>query len=569
MKLVKEWLPVWVKDPHAWREGAKMPTFRLTDEEVRAISAFIWQSGVTGPLEQHPMGDAARGQESFETRGCMGCHSIGEGSQRQGGDFAANLSRVGEKMNYNYLVRWIANPRQRTLPYDPHEKRDLTEADYKSRGVPFVFDNEHSKSPINGREMLVQNTTPMPDLRLTIEEVRDIAAYLMSRKRNNASFPAANYLDDPSLKARGLFLVRNYGCAGCHEIAGLEEEQRIGTELTKEGSKPLERLDFALLTHPAAEDGWYNHKGFFEHKLENPAVYDQGKEKTNPLDRLKMPNFNLTKPEINALTTFLLGSVDSPLPERYHYNPGDQRRDIIEGWWVVRKYNCMGCHQLMLNQSTAFMEMKRYQDPDWKERRPPSLIGEGARVSPEWLKRFLENPALSDNSMDRNGVRAYLQVRMPTFYFSDGELRKLVRFFEALSSQAQPYIAQKIEPITDQERNMARALFSSEGAPCLKCHATGDAAHDRTATAPNFLTARERLKQGWTKRWMVEPAMIMPGTAMPSGLFTRSGDRWVFAGPLPAGFENYEKDHAELLVRYMFNFTPEELGRLRAAASGR
>ena len=33
------------------------------------------------------------------------------------------------------------------------------------------------------------------------------------------------------------------------------------------------------------------------------------------------------------------------MPPRYFYNPGDQRQDIIEGWWVVRKYNCMGCHQ--------------------------------------------------------------------------------------------------------------------------------------------------------------------------------------------------------------------------------
>ena len=69
---------------------------------------------------------------------------------------------------------------------------------------------------------------------------------------------------------------------------------------------------------------------FFEHKLENPAVYDKGKEKTNPLDRLKMPNFKLTKDEIAAVTTFLLGSVYSPMPARYQYNPPGQKQDIIE-----------------------------------------------------------------------------------------------------------------------------------------------------------------------------------------------------------------------------------------------
>jgi hypothetical protein len=171
---------------------------------------------------------------------------------------------------------------------------------------------------------------------------------------------------------------------------------------------------------------------------------------------------------------------------------------------------------------------------------------------------------MHDKETNRNGVRQYLRVRMPTFYFSQGELRKIVRFFEALSSQAQPYIPQAVEPITEQEKAMSRSLFNSEGAPCLKCHATGDPQHDKTATAPNFTLARERLKPGWTKRWLLDPQVMIPGTAMPSGLFNREPDRHVFAGPLPDSFKGYTKDHADLLVRYMFNFTPDELARLRA-----
>ena len=119
LKIHKEWLPVWIKDPHMWRPGTKMPTFRLDDKDVRAIAAFIWQSGVTGDLAHQPPGDPVKGKEAFETRGCMACHSMGEGDEKQGGTFAANLSRVGEKDNYDYLVRWIHNPRQRTLPYCP------------------------------------------------------------------------------------------------------------------------------------------------------------------------------------------------------------------------------------------------------------------------------------------------------------------------------------------------------------------------------------------------------------------------------------------------------------------
>jgi hypothetical protein len=93
---------------------------------------------------------------------------------------------------------------------------------------------------------------------------------------------------------------------------------------------------------------------------------------------------------------------------------------------------------------------------------------------------------------------------------------------------------------------------------------TGNPALDQGATAPNFLTAATRLKPDWTYRWMLEPAKIAPGTAMPSELFRRDGDRWVFSGGLPAAFEGYERDHADLLVRYMFQMTPAELGRLSA-----
>ena len=146
--------------------------------------------------------------------------------------------------------------------------------------MPFVFDLEHSKCPNDGHELQVQQMTPMPrSAPDRSKRSRDIASVPddaqagrrhLSRRRLSWTIQ--------KLKSAGQFLVRNYGCAGCHEIAGLEEEQRIGTELTKEGSKPLERLDFALLGHDAHNEGWYTHKGFFEHKLENPAIYDQGKE---------------------------------------------------------------------------------------------------------------------------------------------------------------------------------------------------------------------------------------------------------------------------------------------------
>ena len=376
VKIHPDWVPVWISNPHAWRPGTRMPRFRLADDEVKAIAAFVWQSGIDGTLPQQQPGDPVKGKESFETRGCMGCHSLDETNP----GFAANLSRVGEKDNYDYLVRWIHNPRERTRPYCAFEKRDLTEEDYKRHGLPFVFDLDHTKCPNDGHELQVEQETIMPNLRLSLEEARDIASYLMTlKKQEPSSYARADYLNDPNLKAQGHALVQRYGCAGCHEIAGMEDEGRIGTELTKEGSKPIEQIDFALLTAKARQQGWYDHKGFFEHKLEKPEVYDTGRDwkDRDPNERLRMPDFDMKPQEISALTTFLMGAVESQVPPRYWDTPEDQRRDIQEGWWVVKKYNCMGCHQFTVGQSSRLMTLARYQTPEWKDQLPPKLMGEG------------------------------------------------------------------------------------------------------------------------------------------------------------------------------------------------
>jgi hypothetical protein len=158
---------------------------------------------------------------------------------------------------------------------------------------------------------------------------------------------------------------------------------------------------------------------------------------------------------------------------------------------------------------------------------------------------------------------------MPTFSFSDNELRKLVRFFQALQQQPMPYIPEQVPVLTSKETDMARSLFSSTAAPCLKCHATGDAAHDKTATAPNFLLAKERLKPDWVERWILDPQAISPGTAMPSGLFRRENEHWVFSGPVPASFQGYDRDHSKLLVDYIFQLTADEQRRVAASMGHR
>lgn len=698
LKLRRDWIPVWLKDPQEFRPGTKMPTFwylkpehemvkagdkQRSDYERKAIAAYLWQNSFEGQAPVQEAGNAGHGEELFKSIGCMACHSVGEGEQKIGGHFAANLTRVGEKENYDYTVRWIHNPRERWAPYCPKEKKDLTREDYEKNGKPFMFDTHgNSKCPNDGAELQVQNMTVMPNFRLSEQDARDIASWLFSLTQRQ-NYPDASYMDgDQKMAQDGFSLIKQYGCAGCHEIKGFEDEQRIGKELTAEGATPIERLDFALLTKDA-ENGseplaffqnagekksdkggeeWYNRKGFFEHKIAEPGIYDKGKEK-DWRDHLRMPKPFIDtgkegneRTELNAITTFLLGSVGAEganVPASFFYQATDRRRDMQDGWWIVKKYNCMGCHTVQVGQASVLSTLDIYKTPEGKEQLPPALTTEGARVDPNWLLRFLTDPSLSGiteqelnaaggamlrdlarqsgansgaqtaqplpsptqpqsqpqqgaNTQDdsqpppqggaqqrqggaqqnnqkraggehlkpqpganRNGVRTYLKVRMPTFSFSPNELRTLVRFFMAVSSQSEPYIKPQSEPLSDQERNLARALFESRQAPCLKCHLTGNAGHDLSASAPNFLQSSERLKPGWTFRWLLDPQKVIPGTAMPSELFKKDGERWVFNGDIPnSGLNDYKGDHADLLVRYILQLTPQEQARLAANAPG-
>ena len=507
-KLNPDWLPAWIRDPRGFRPGTRMPSFDLSPSQVRAIAAFLWQAAEEKTPPSFPPGDAERGKTAFEIRGCLACHTL-DGTS----GFAADLSRVGEKTNADYLVQWILDPPQWTI---------------------------------------------MPNLRLDEQEARDVAAFLMEQK-TDATYEPADRIEDESLFDQGQAIVKHFGCFGCHEIAGMEDLTPVGTDLTMEGSKPIERLDFALLTHHAKREGWYTHKGFFERKLSNPRSFDEGKIKPDWQERLRMPDFGLSdKPEDHrALETFLLGSVDSQLPEFFYHNPTGPEKDVEEGWWVVEKYNCTGCHQIVPGGHPDIWDLPQFRGEGRKDA-PPSLVGAGARLEADWLIEFLRNPALSGTKLHRNGVRLYLDVRMPTFALSDEEILKVVRFLNALSGQPSPYPFEELAPLDEDELADARELFLAS--ECLSCHVTGDDPEEirPDTNAPGYIVGAQRLKPRWLRRWLRDPQLIMPGTVMPSN-FQEVDGRWKANVLLPDDqLRVPEADQIELLIRYQKFFDEAE-----------
>ncbi|MEE2711136.1 MAG: c-type cytochrome [Planctomycetota bacterium] len=579
-KIRPGWLHGWLMDPRAFRPSTKMPRFRLDSDQAWAIAAFLWQNSAPVSFDTEVAeGDATRGEWLVSTRGCLGCHKTStEEYDDIGGTFAADLSRVGEKASYAYLASWVKNPRHH---------------------------NAH---------------TVMPSLRLSDQDAKDIATFLKASARADVAYDDAAsraILQREDLRATGQKLVKHLGCAGCHEIKGLENEDRVGTELTKEGSKPLERLDFGTLTHAYYRKGEYKHKWFFEDKLYDPAIWDKDKYKPNYFDKLKMPGFFPEVPErdvikahlekldpdadeydsekaaldaqmqvhddVSALTTFMLGSVDARLPPSLKYTPEGLQKDLQDGWWVVKKYNCEGCHQILPGATPELWSLDIYQDgtgfegvPD-KNGRPPTLIGQGTRTDPDWLMRFLEDPSLSHTgeALTRNGVRQGLAVRMPTFFLSERERGKLTRFFTAMANLTRNYQRPATPPLEGDMLDLGRAAFTA--GDCANCHLLGGETNVNPATtyAPSFQPVAQRIKPDWVHRWVTEPQSVIPGTAMPALLKRQpvpdGVDRWILSvddisetakkrvgAQMLENLRNYQGDHADLLKRYFANWNETE-----------
>src|SRR5262249_46104045 len=466
-----EWIYRWVKEPRAFRP-TRMPQIwdvrvgetaeqkARNDAEANAVVAYITEKSAKKDYPNPPAGDLVAGRKLFESVGCLACHRIGDDRRGVTGLDASNfrshgphLDGTGSKVNAGWLYAWIRNPKSYW-----HETR-------------------------------------MPNLRLTEKEAADITAYLMSLK--NEAFtgrqrPALDKAvrDDILLKqyfetqyavddakrrldalddhARTLLLgektIGRYGCFGCHTIAGFEKTSPVGVELTEEGSKLVERLDFGYEHEiPHTLPGWLHRK------LMEPRVFDVDKEK-RPEELLRMPKFHFTDEDADAIVTAVMSLTKEQVPLASQKQLSADDRVVERGRRLVRQWNCQGCHQIGERGGTIRAVVEDQLESSGGEviqaqalsppmlYNPKSKIGEGARVHTDWLHDFLNDP--------QNKIRPWLHLRMPTFDFTEEELNSLTSYFAAQDKVPYPY---EPKPQIDPALVAAgRTLF--EKWQCVKCH---------------------------------------------------------------------------------------------------
>ncbi len=541
------WLIDWLLGPKKFRPSTRMPDFSFTEDDALSIAAYLWQNsqGHFPDLPRDVDGDMIdEGAFIFESVGCLACHSDIEEDGRIHGP---NLARIGEQMEYEYMVSWLLDPKE------------------------------------------LSPKTTMPNLRLDDESARLLAEYLMTLKNEGYEEKSVDQemLEDPEMAKQGEKLIQDYGCSGCHIIKGMEDLDKIGVELSEIGSKGIHFFDFGSLEHEILGSVGLEHAGknvgkarhaWIGAKLSNPRQFDP--------ETLKMPNFDLSKEEIESLSVLLLGLKQNKLDDSYILKASIKDKHIIEGNRVVEKFNCKGCHQftidtLYMNDGNKFRGMVKLEEEDslffqlWMDTEelskkagdtvqipkdqiksieraeggediasliidyhvdvdgmmpeearvfaPPVLYGEGSKVQCTWLFGFLEEPV---------ALRPWLDIRMPTFNITENEATAVSRYFtivddedfpfEDISEKRDTYIKRK-EAESPGYLSRAKDLFVSKDVKCASCHVRGDLKPEGKPAdwAPDLMLARERLKPEWIENWLLDPQLVQPGTKMPK--FFREG----------------------------------------------
>ena len=584
------WLLEWLRNPKHFRPSTRMPDFRLEEEDAMAITSYLWQNSEGfEPGEPQAFDDETidEGAYLYESIGCLACHSEIEEDGRIHGP---NLSRIGDKSNYEYLVSWLLAPKAH------------------------------------------QPKTKMPDMKLDEEDAKYVASFLMSLKGEEGyeDLTGSEWLSSKETARKGEELIGQYGCFGCHKIMGMEGMGKIGVELDEVGSKHIHLFDFGLLEkkilegvglHNAHENISKARRAWFTEKLSDPRQFDEGRYK-RPKDRLKMPDFGLSAEEIESLSILLTGMREGELPENYIAELTDEKKYLIEGKKVIDKYNCMGCHQftidtLYLKNGSVVKGMVKLEEEEslffqlWADNEglgkkagdtvqvvneeivrrvvsqggdissyiidyhvevegsiaeeakvftPPVLYEEGKKVQSAWLFDFLKEPIT---------LRPWLDVRMPVFKMTENEATVLSRYFATLEKEEYPYefiVETKDSYIEGKEEEspgyltMAQHLFEHKDVNCASCHVRGDInpEGDPSDWAPDLSVSRNRLKPDWIVDWLIDPQLKQPGTKMPK--FFREG---VFQEIFPGTPEEQAVALKDLLMNL-----PEEMLKQKVVESG-
>lgn len=508
-----------------------------------------------------------RGSGLIEKYGCYGCHQIaGYENLRKIGP---ELTKVGVKVNYTYLVNWLQDPKDYVLgsrmpKYYFSEEEASAIADYLvSMTVENRSDNSHGEinedlaakgkgiwgqsrcsicHPTNGvggaykeinapdlgivgsktnRDWLYSwikdpksyfPKTMMPRFRFTDDQILALVEFMISEYVDWDFDPKYNKPVPINIESiqKGKELIQKNGCFGCHDVKGMEEMKPIGP----------------FLRH---EEVSYLRVGEIDGKIgsELSSIGNQ------PIDRF---DFGLLKDTIHHdRISYLKQKLSDPRSFRYNlvmpnFQFTEEEIDALTAVLVgftdadVRTRYKVPKVQTTFELTGKFAEISDdvkclncHMIKGKGAEFAPDLSIEGSKVQEEWLIKFFKQPDI---------IRPMLK-QMPLFnleheqvmiqsYLSSSEIATIIQYFNhlLLSNEIPKNIPDNGLSLEEQEEK-GQKLYSDKG--CLACHQIG---LNGGAVGPNLTYVGNRLKEGYIFKHLENPQKFIPDIVEPNYGFT-------------------------------------------------
>ncbi len=353
-KVRREWLFGYLKDPHREQPATAMLQYRLTDVQLRDLTAFLLDeyrtpggSAEGAPAPYQDPHAVAEGRAVYVKRGCYGCHELA--GIRETGKIGPSLAGVAD-----------ADPEQ--LSYGGKNVRRTADN--------YIFLKVQQPDSLGSPSL-------MPTLGFSPAQAATITVALASlHKADLLASRVVKRAPPAPYQPRGPFgeLVVRYRCLSCHSIGG------SGGDLS---TVPLDRIGSQL-----------QHDYLVGYML-NPGAVRVSVE-------ARMPVFHMTKEEATTIADYA-GEVflDDEL-DRYeaHFTADEARR----GEQLYRQLGCVGCHQLNLQGG--------YVGPDLSNtgnRLRPGWIAAWLRTPNKYKPGTLQ-PDYGLSAADARAVTAYLST---------------------------------------------------------------------------------------------------------------------------------------------------------------
>lgn len=442
------WVRAWLRDPFLLDPRHRMPRFRLDDDNIEALVAYLFT--LPGPALQTlpPGGDADRGRVAIAQRRCATCHLI----EGRGGTTAVSLDHIGAKLR----PEWLFN----------------------------LLTGTHRLRP----------TTAMPDFRLPAGEAADIVAYAAEQLVPDTAEPPWAAARGPAVAAKaeqGERLFAELGCGGCHGLAGRRFE-RIGVPLAELGARRVSELPRAVGAAPASDvPAW------IATKLRTPTAFDVAGAAP-----AQMPTFRLAENEAAAEREAAAVGVAIASFSRRLTHP-DYRRTAAPVYGppageiarLFERFRCLVCHRIAgVGGDVSGIP----------------LDGAGSRLARPWLAAFLREPVtIRMNQPERMPVLGLTTAESEDLAAYIGLELTDARVPAEPETPAPPETPGTTKPAPPEAvaaSAVGQELFRARG--CSTCHVVGAIGEMK---GPTLDISATRLRRPYVRAMLVEPALVPLG----------------------------------------------------------